>query len=254
MSEQDPSANREPPLTPQQLALVEHALPLVRHCAEKIARKRRGRVQAQELHGAGTIALSNAVRRYRADRHPSFEHYAKSHVYGRMLDAIKQDQMSLGERVEIAMKSAATAYEEMHVIDLDLLVADEPELERGMDQGCDDLLTEVHLAGIFEAHRLTPEDAMASREEYDVIFEVFEDILPGLPRDEVEVLMLVHRDGRTLEEASQALGIHINTAQRRRTRALRRLRETLQARGLYQAPEPRDLQFACPRWPPKPDD
>lgn len=254
MSEQDPSADSEPPLTPQQLALVEHALPLVWHCAETIARKHRGHVQARGLHGAGTIALSNAVRRYRPDRHPSFEYYAKSHVCGRMLDAIKQDQMSFGERVAIAMESAAAAYEETHVIDVDLLVAEEAELERGMDLGCEDLLTDVHLAGLFEARRLTPEDALAAREEYGAIVEVFQEILPRLPREELEVLILVHQDEQTLEEASQALGIHVNTAQRRRTRALRRLRETMQARGLCHAPEPSDLRVPSPPWPLKPDD
>jgi RNA polymerase sigma factor (sigma-70 family) len=232
----------EPPLTDEQQALVRRALPMVRHWAARIAGRSRGRVKARELLGPGTLALYEAVRTYLEAQHPSFEYYAEIHVRGRMIDAIRMDTWSLRDRLEFLMERAALRQGEQQALEVDMLRDETAALKEGMRRRGDDRLAAAVAGAMSEAERPTPDEDMAARQEYGHALAAYEGALDELAPEVRAAVLLVHRDRMGLEEASQVLGVHYNTVQRRAALGLRTLEEAMTARGVQRAPEPIDVE------------
>jgi RNA polymerase sigma factor (sigma-70 family) len=208
-----------PPLTPQQEALVQLALPCVERCAREVARCYRRRFTPEDLLGAGTIGLIGAARDYDEERHPSFLHYAWHYVRGAMLNVVRTELFSSRARVEHAMERAFTGFEIHHVADVDLFAGTEEQLLEGGRQGSADALAAAFTAAVTAAREHPSDTEMALLLRIDL-----RRALLTLHRHELQMIKLVHEDGKSVAEASRELLVHTNTGQNRYQSALRKLR------------------------------
>jgi RNA polymerase sigma factor (sigma-70 family) len=241
---------KKPPLTPDQLALVREGSHLVASCAEDIARRKRGLTRKEELLGPGTIALYEAAMAYEEDRHPSFLHYARYHVYGRMLDVVRADHFSLRARVEHAMERSFSRMMSHQELDVDMFRDSDEELREGAHRGCADMLGANFLAGLLGAEQVNPEQDVSEREEYVTCLALLREGIATLPAHERVVLELFYVKGMTLDEVAGETGTHANTAQRRHVAGLRRLRKFLADRGVTRAPRVNEVGMTEKKRPP----
>ncbi|MFT3771510.1 MAG: sigma-70 family RNA polymerase sigma factor [Minicystis sp.] len=225
------SARRLPPLSDEQQRLVQMGLSMVERCAAEVARRYRDLVTAEELLATGAFALHEAALAYHEDRHPSFLHFAKHHVQGRMLDAIRAEHFSLRARVEHAMDRAYCRFSTHQTLDVDLFADDEAKLLDGARRGCADLLAATFLAGLLEAQQASPEEAVAELEGRTSTHISLQEALATLPPEEQATIQLAYGKGMTLGEVADALGVHVNTAKNRHVSALEKLRALLVGRG-----------------------
>ncbi|MFT3771116.1 MAG: sigma-70 family RNA polymerase sigma factor [Minicystis sp.] len=193
------SARRLPPLSDEQQRLVQMGLSMVERCAAEVARRYRDLVTAEELLATGAFALHEAALAYHEDRHPSFLHFAKHHVQGRMLDAIRAEHFSLRARVEHAMDRAYCRFSTHQTLDVDLFADDEA----------------------------SPEEAVAELEGRASTHVSLQEALATLPPEEQATIRLAYGEGMTLGEVAEALGVHVNTAKNRHASALQKLRALL---------------------------
>lgn len=230
------------PLTPEQRELVRAGEPFVEEHAAEIAWRYRGRVTRDELLGPGTIGLHEAAVKYREERHPSFKHYAKHYIRGRMLDAVRREHFSLRARVEHEMERAYSRMSGHQVLDVNLFSDPEEALREGGHRGAGDLLAAAFLAGVAEAEASTPtgEEELAEREECLVALEALREGIARLHPHEREVVDLYYVQGMTMDEVASSIRMSPDTAQRRHVAALRKLRKHLEAHGVTRAPTARD--------------
>jgi RNA polymerase sigma factor (sigma-70 family) len=209
-----------PALTPVQDALLRLGLPEVSRCAAEIACHYRDRITPDDLVGPGNLGLLIAVRGYEEERCPSFLHYARHFIRGRMLNAIVTEFFVTRARVEHAMERGFSAFSAHQILEGDLFADPEEKLVDDGRQGCDDALAAALVAAVTEAETSSPEDAILLRLS-------LRKALGTLYSHEAQVIGLVHGQGMNVAEASREIGVHVNTAQRRYTSALRKLRACL---------------------------
>jgi RNA polymerase sigma factor (sigma-70 family) len=220
----------EPPFTEEQHALVTDALPMMHDWAERIARRSRGRLEPEELHGAGKVALYEALRTFRAERHPSFAWYAEVHVRGRLVDALIADTWSPEERAALLMERASFRQAQHQALDVDLMRDPSDVLKEAMKRRFAERVAAGFAAVLIDAQQPNPEEDLAARQERALEDEAFEGVLGELDPGVLKAVLLVHRDGKTLEEAGQELGVHKNTAQRRVTKGVLEIEAAVKAR------------------------
>ncbi len=208
-----------PPLTPRQRALVKLGLPSVARCAKEVARCYRRRFTAEGLLSAGTIGLMGAARAYDEERHPSFLHYAWHYIRGAMLNEIRTELFSSRALVEHAMERAFTGFEIHHVADVDLFAGSEEELLEGGRRGSAEALAAAFTAAVSASREHGSDAEMALLLRIDL-----RRALLTLHRHELQMIKLVHEEGKNVAEASRELGVHTNTAQNRYQSALDKLR------------------------------
>lgn len=212
----DVDSVRPAPLTEQQEQYVQMGLPWVEHNAVTVTRWWRDRFEPHEMMGPGTIGLLEAARRYEPERHPSFPHYAQQYIRGRMLNAIRSELFTLRGRVEHAMERGFCGYSTHRRVDADLFADTEEALEAAAEQACADTLAASFVAAMAEGGDRDPED--------DVLLSLdLRKALKTLYPAELQVVLLVHEGGFSVNEAAIKLGVHVNTAQNRYKKALRKL-------------------------------
>jgi DNA-directed RNA polymerase specialized sigma24 family protein len=198
-------------------------------------------MEPAELHGAGKVALYEALRTFRAERHPSFEWYAEIHVRGRLLDALIAEASTPGEQVELIMERAGLRQAEHQVLHVDLMRDPSTNLKEGMRRRLGERLAAGVAMVLIEAQRPTPEEDLGARQERALADEAYEGVLDEVDPGLLAAVLLVHRDGKTLEAAGQELGIHKSTAQRRVAKGVLEIRAAMKARGIQNAPAPLDF-------------
>ena len=229
-----------PPLTDAQQALVKRLAPLVIRCAYDIARKLFGAVKAEDLVGPGMIGLCNAVRRLKPEQKHLLARYAEIHIRWRMRDAIRTESLPPSMRMDHAMKRGALAQLARHPLGIELLEAPEATLEAGLEDACEDQLIAARIAACTETEQTAVDDALVLRQEHRRSLGALESALQEMDAEDRYLIVSVDVGGKGLEEISQELGVHYNTAQRRHKDALRRLGKALRARKVERAPEPID--------------
>jgi RNA polymerase sigma factor FliA len=76
-------------------------LPLVRRIARRLGRRLPGHVDDEDLAGAGTVGLLEAMKRYEPDRQVTFRAYAEFRIKGAILDELRRrDLMARDARTE----------------------------------------------------------------------------------------------------------------------------------------------------------
>jgi len=71
--------------------LIEHYFPYVQNISKKVAKKMKGKVEAQDLASHGVDGLIKALERYDANREAKFETYAYARIRGAMLDGLRTE-------------------------------------------------------------------------------------------------------------------------------------------------------------------
>jgi RNA polymerase sigma factor (sigma-70 family) len=211
----------EPPLTPAQQKLVEQGLAMLPKWAASVARWYHYLcVTPEELLGPGALALREAALAYDPDQKQSFPVYARLHVRGRMVEAIRAEHFSLRARVEVAMDRSFELFSSHQVVEAHVSSDPEQDVLEGTREGCADALVASVGAGVRAMH---PEGA----EEVAVLRIALREGMATLLPTEREAVQLVDEEGMTLDEAARVLRVHKNTMQRRHANALRRLRAFL---------------------------
>ncbi len=220
-----PIEDRRPaPLTPDQEGLLELGLPMVFQCAREIARRYHGLVTAEELLAPGTIALRQTVVCYREERHPSFPVYARHHILGRMINAVRTESFSQRARVERAMDRAFEVVSAHQVVDVDLFEGEIPDIVAGVHRAGAELLAATYLAAVRAAQPADEEERLVDR--ISIL-----DAIEQLPPHEREVIRLVDEEGLTIDEAAAQLGVNSKMVKRRHASGLAKLRAFLEERG-----------------------
>jgi RNA polymerase sigma factor (sigma-70 family) len=207
-----------PPLTPEQRRLFDLGMPMMRQCTGEIGAQYH--YPGRDLLGAGTLALFEVVRTYDAEQHPSFPVYARSHLRGRMIDAIKAEPSSKSARIERVMERAFEIVSSHHVVGANLFRDSEDRILEAARAGQTEVLAAAFLAGLLDRQKDDGEDGMIER-------LWLREGLDRLERREREVMHLVYREQKTLDEVAAALRITPKMAQKRHAAALRALHELL---------------------------
>ncbi len=225
-------APKGPELTHLQRLLVKSALPMVEKCAREIAYRYRSLTTREELLAPGTFALYDAAATYQEDRHPDFAVFARHHVRGQMLDAIRAEHFSLRARVERAMERAFDRFASHQTQEVNLFMDGDEKVGEAARQGNDDAVAAAVLAGLLEAQALSPEEVALAVESRAAAIASLKQALVALYRHEREVIRLVYEDGMTLDEVARKLSVHLRTVKNRHVSALRKLRASFVDRDI----------------------
>jgi RNA polymerase sigma factor (sigma-70 family) len=208
-------------LTPDQEELVRIGLPMVETCARTIASRYHDLVTPEDLMAPGTFGLHEAARTYRAERHPDFPRYARHHVRGRMIEAVRSDHFLMRRRVEISMDRAYEFVSSHHTPGANPATDGDEKIIDGARQGCADMLAAAHLSACVE------QEQIGSEEDKISLRISMRDAVASLTPEEQVIVRRVYYEGMTLDEAAAKESIHLSTAKRRNARALGKLREAL---------------------------
>jgi RNA polymerase sigma factor (sigma-70 family) len=215
---------------------VKYALHVVERAASQLARRFPGRIKARELYAIGTFALYRAAREFRDEHSHDFADYAYRRVRCAMLDELRLETKQ--ERRRRAAYKGADLFlatyrdDEFNVF----LHDDDAEVGRRLQECADDLLAATFAAMVEEAQRADAEDPVDASEEHRRAHEALAGALRVLTEEQREILALVYREQKTLDEAAAALGLTYITTRRRHAGALAALREELRRLGVDRAP------------------
>lgn len=230
----------------RQQQLVREALHVVERCAKDLAARWSRFIQRpEELHAIGTLELYRVAHDFRDEMNPDFIDLARRRVYGAMLDTLRIENRHdrLRRALELANDRHLAEYDDT---ELNVLVHHEEEAEKRTEPFLQRVLAAVFAAGIDEVLKHKGEDAAAVREEYASAIASLRKVLPKLPRDEAQVILLVYSSGKTIDVASTILGITYISARRRHERGLDRLHVLLMAFGVTRAPPSMDVPGVGP--------
>lgn len=232
----EPPPPPPPPLTSEQQEWFELGLPALQPCATEVARWAnrwcKPPITPESLLGAGFEGLHEAARKYREELCPAFLYFAKSYIRGRMLNAIREENLSLRARVERAMTGAACRAARRQALAIDTFAAAEEDILDECRRVDAAQLAEAFLAAMTEAQRATPEDALGEIEEQRALSSLLEESLASLDPAEREMIDLVHTGQMEIGEAARAIGVHRNTGSNRYRRALDKLRDVIVQRRM----------------------
>ena len=228
-----PSAAGSPSAREQ--TLVKYGLFVVERAASKLARRFPGRVRARELYAVGTFALYRAARDFRDEHNHDFADYAYRRVRGAMLDELRLVSRQ-ERRLRAAVKGGDLFLSTYRDDEYDMLVHDDEDAARRLQEGVDSLLAATFAAMVEETQRIDDEDPLEAEEEYRRAQEALAIALRAVTDEQRAVLALVYRDQSTLDEAARVLGLTYITIRRRHADALERLRAELGKLGVDRAP------------------
>lgn len=228
------SAGTEPPSAREQ-ALVRRALPMVERAAKRVSREFYGRVKPRELYAVGTFALYRTAKKFTDDMSHDFADYAYRRVRDAMLAAVRAELFH--ERIRrAAIRSADDLLATYRDDAWNPAEHDETDARRGLRSFFEELLAASFAGAIEEARRIHEETPTEVDAEYRQAMDVLAAALQKLSDEELKIVALVFREGRTLEDASEALGLSERTTRRRRATALACLRAELAKHGVERAP------------------
>lgn len=227
-------------------ALLTENLSLVHHVARQLARQLPGDMCVDELVSAGTLGLIGALESFDVTRGLAFSTYAVARIRGAILDDLRrQDHVPRSVRRKTRELSGAreTLTRSLGRTPRDREVADQLDVDVGtmwrwqadvdaavrvpMDRqaGVDDTPVSAP-ADYLSAPGDTADVRLARAEELDILREA----IAGLKEQERTVLALCYFEELRLTEIAEVLGLTDSRVSQIRTRALRRLRETMSPR------------------------
>jgi RNA polymerase sigma factor (sigma-70 family) len=227
--------------TPEQQHRVREALHVVHEEARRVQRKwSRFVAKPEDLLAVGTMALYRAAALYNEEKGTDLVAYARRRVRGAMLDSIRVERAQ--ERIARAAEMAADRLLGEHAeAEFDPMRHGEPEAQERSRVFARAVLAATFVAGVDEVMRAAGEEGAALRLEYAQAIRALQASLRRLERAEVQVILLVYSGGKTLDEASEILGIPYRTLRRTHARALARLHQEMESRGVTRAPPTMDL-------------
>lgn len=231
--------------------LAEELLPMVKRMALKMRRGLPAHIEVDDLVGAGSLGLLDAVRKFDARKRVKIESYARHRIRGAMLDSLRsmdiasRDMRRKSKRVERVCRELeaklgqpaseadvadelGVSLEEWHRTLQDLQVVGVDGLRAG-NHTTPTLPLEEFLAAV---NQETPFD-LCYREEQR---EILKRAIAGLPRRERLVISLYYDQPRTMKQIAAKLGVDQSRVSQIHTIALVRLRKRVQL--LLRAPNP----------------
>ena len=226
--------------------LLDQYLGLVHHSAHQLARRISRDVEVEDLIGAGTVGLVQALEGFDPERGLAFSTYAMPRIRGAMLDELRQrDWMPR----TIRMRNRQIAEARHAVQQRQGRMANPEELAEalGVDMGtfwrwqgesegrAFVALDGSHDGGEGDETRLSetiaddsavePGDALTERETREVLLRAFRQ----LPEKDRLVLSLSYYEQMNLREIGEVLHVSESRVSQLRTRALKRLRGCVDA-------------------------
>ena len=224
--------------------LVRRHLPLVHHIARRMIRSGADAPELDDLVGAGTIGLIDAISRFDPDRGIAFSTFAAPRIRGAILDDLRRwDQTSRSvrqkQRAIAAARNALTATLEREPRDEETARAigiDVEELRRwqvaGQEAAHVSLYERVERAGgraVVRADAVPDPsaDPIEDRIEAGEMLAIVRDEIARLPERERVVLSLYYFEELKLHEIGTVLEITESRVSQIRSKALKTLRERL---------------------------
>lgn len=226
--------------SPEVLARVKEALPLVDMLARQVRRQLGGGVEYDDLASAGREGLLSSARSFDASHGVPFRRWANLRIKGAMYDSLRS-QSALPRRI----------YERLRTLEAGDRVTETASEETAAavattSESADDKLSS-YLAGIATAMAVgllaettgpSAEDAKDSRESAedqlaraDLLAKVRE-AAERRPDAERQLLVRHYFDGVTFEEAAKELGLSKSWASRLHTRAIEGVAKDLKRAGI----------------------
>jgi len=229
-------------------ALLDGYLGLVHHSARELLRRAPGPLEFEDLVGAGTVGLVQALEGFDPARGLAFSTYAMPRIRGAMLDELRSRDWTprlirarrrrLAEetaRLQQTLGRAPTPSEIATALEIDLDTywrwADETEgrVMLALDQAVNAESSEepcLHET-IPDRGSGAPEEALARREAIDDLFLAFGE----LSERERLVLALYYYEELSLKQIGEVLHVTESRVSQIRTRALKRMRQRIDATG-----------------------
>ena len=230
----------EPPLTIKQHNQVKRALHVVDEEALHVAAMlglSPTDDRVDDFKTIGKLALYEAVIRL-DEKRSTLANFGRLRVRGAILNTVKRETRV--ERIEVAMARAVANRMADYWDDFNILIHDEPECDRRLQILLDSALAAMFVAGVGQAQRDTPEDALVGRDEYARAMAVLKEVVLALNPSERALLDMLFGCGFDQHQAAEQLGVHKDTAWLRLKRLLARLRVEMEKKLVLAAPSPRD--------------
>ncbi len=220
--------------------LVVKLLPLVRSLALRMHRTLPAHIEVDDLIGAGSLGLLDAVRRFDARKQVRIESYARHRIRGAILDSLRsldsasRDMRRKTRKVEKAYRDLEARRGEPAT---DVEVAG--ELGVTLDEWHRTIrdLRAVGLDGLHPtvtmAARPAGEENLVARNQLDPFDrcyrleqrEILKRAVSGLPRRERLIISLYYQRPRTMKEIAARLGVDQSRVSQLHSAALVRLRK-----------------------------
>jgi RNA polymerase sigma factor (sigma-70 family) len=216
---------------------------MVERAAARVSRDFHRLVKPRELFALGTFGLYRAARKYaeKMSENPAeaishdFADYAYRRVRDAMLASVRAELFQ--EKIRrAAIRSADDLCATYRDDTYNPMEHDEADARRGVRRFFDELLAATFTGAVEEALRINRETPSEVDGEYRHAMDTLAVALRKLSDEELKLIALVYREGTTLEEASEALGLSERTGRRRRAGALACLRDELHKHGVDRAP------------------
>jgi len=231
--------------------LVVRLLPLVRSLALRMHRTLPAHIEVDDLIGAGSLGLLDAVRRFDAGKQVRIESYARHRIRGAILDSLRtldsasRDMRRKTRKVEKAYRDVEARHGEP-ATDVDVA----SELGVTLDEwyrtirdlravGLDGLHPTVTMAArpageenLVAGNQLDPFDRCYRLEQREILKRA----VSSLPRRERLIISLYYERPRTMKQIAARLGVDQSRVSQLHSAALLRLRKRVS--NLLRGPVP----------------
>ncbi|KFN39600.1 MAG: RNA polymerase sigma 70 [Sulfuricurvum sp. MLSB] len=205
-------------------------LPAVKAMSFRLKERLPSSIDYMDLCAIGTEELVKLARRYDDTQNDSFWGYAKTRVYGAMLDYLRSlDMVSRSSRRLIKDIDSAI---ELHLADHDEEPSD-AELARMLDVE-EDKIHEARIASdIYTVLPLddqlgTPEnEGILERIEHEDLIEAIKDVLMGFDEREQMIIQLYYFEELTLKEISEIVNITESRISQIHKSVIRRIKDAV---------------------------
>jgi RNA polymerase sigma factor for flagellar operon FliA len=214
----------------QEDQLAIQYLPAVKAMSFRLKERLPSSIDYMDLCAIGTEELVKLARRYDDTQNDSFWGYAKTRVYGAMLDYLRSlDMVSRSSRRLIKDIDSAI---ELHLADHDEEPSD-AELARMLDVE-EDKIHEARIASdIYTVLPLddqlgTPEnEGILERIEHEDLIEAIKDVLMGFDEREQMIIQLYYFEELTLKEISEIVNITESRISQIHKSVIRRIKDAV---------------------------
>lgn len=219
--------------SPEVVARIEEALPVVDHIARSMKRQFGPHVSFEDLVGQGRETLVQAARSFDPDRGVPFKSWAALRVRGGMMDSLRQHG-NLPKRVYRKLR----ALQAMDATQEPALEEARPTTPEAADQALTDQLASAAMAAAIGflsmrgsadalAHVKDGDHSPESNVGYSEMMALVRSAIDERPEQEQTLLRRVYFDDLTIEDAAKELGLSKSWGSRLHARAIEGLVKSL---------------------------
>lgn len=234
-------------------SLAVRHLPLVKFVARKMSANLPSNVEVDDLVSWGSLGLLDALDKFDPQRGVQFSTYAVTRIRGAILDGLQQMEWApkqVTSKVRAMRRLVQSLQQELNRDPTDEELAERmevtPEQIRSwrVDHNTQRIKPLAPLEEFDDDSRGIDPVAEAEQEIAGEVAEIRQRVIVAvshLPAKEQAVCLLYYRDGLTLREIAEQLGVSVSSATQTHTRLVESVRESLAAFGDMHGPGgPRD--------------